>query len=488
MGGTVELSDAKRQLLEKLLRGEAAAPVGGVAPRESGVSVPISAEQRNVWAHAQMAPDVPLYNEPITIHRRGAFDLAVLERCLNEILRRHEIWRTSFTATDGDVEQVVHDDLRVSLPLIDLSHLPPPARAAAALRLATEQATVPIDLQTAPLFRARVLRLAADEHRLVLTLHHIIFDGVSIYRVLVPELAALYDAFSHGRPSPLAEPTLQYGDYALWRARRIEHETVTRQLDYWRGVLAGELPVLQLPTDRPRPTAPTARGSMEVFEIPGALTAALKALSRRHGVTLYMTLLAAFKALLFRYSGQTDLVIGGVTDTRRRPELEPLMGYFLNSFCLRSQPSAELPFADYLHAVRDVVLGALGASDVPFDRVVRAVQPRRDPSRHPLFQVLFSVEPPVAPFPDGWDLTQMEVRVGAAKFDLYLELDERPEGMHARFLYSTELFDAPTIRRMIGHWLSVLEGVVADPRCPLGRLPLLTPAETRTLLVDWNAT
>lgn len=490
MGGAAELSDVKSALLERMLRGEGGADraADGIVPRDPRAVVPMSIEQQHVWMHAAMAPDVPLYNEPITIHRRGAFDRDAFERAFNEILRRHEIWRTGFRMTDGGVTQVVYADLRVRLPVIDLSHLPEAEREAEALRLVGEDARRPIDLAEAPLFRTKLVKLAEREHRFYLTLHHIIFDGVSIYRVLVPELAAGYEAFARGSSPTLPTPALHYGDYALWRAEHAENPVVAQQLDYWRRELGGELPVLQLPTDRPRPAVPTYAGSMETFSLTTALTDAVKALSRSEGATVYMVLLAAFKALLFRYSGQDDIVIGGVTDTRRRAELEPLMGYFLNSLALRTRPSAASSFTAYLRDVRNAVLGALGASDVPFDRVVQALSPRRDASRHPIFQVLFSVEPPVAPFPDGWDLTQMDVGNGAAKFDLYLELDERPDGLIGRFLYSTELFDAATIRRMIGHWLTLLESVTADPGRTLGELALLTDAEAQQLLVAWNDT
>ena len=487
----VQLSEAKRLLLQKMLRGEGARPEraeGAVTPRPPGTIPPLSIEQRQVWLHAAMAADQPIYNEPITIHRRGPFDLTALEASFNEVLRRHEIWRTSFEVVDGDVVQVVHPELHVGLKLIDLTGLSEAEREAEALRLATLEARKPFDLATVPLLRASVMKLAEDDHRLHLTLHHIIFDGVAIYRVLVPELARLYEAFASGRCPTLPEPALQYGDYAHWRARQVTGESITRQLDHWRRELAGELPVLQLPTDRPRPSVLAHRGAMETFDLSLELTERLKALSRRDGATTYMTLLAAFKVLLFRYSGQDDILVGGVTDTRRRPELEGLIGYFLNSMVLRTRPRGELTFRGYLAQVRHTVLGALDASDVPFDRIVRELRPRRDPGRHPLFEVLFSIEPPVPTFADGWDLTQMDVPMGATKFDLYLELDERPEGMIGRFLYSTDLFDAATIRRMIGHWTTILEAVVADPDRTLGELPLLTGAERRQMLVEWNAT
>jgi hypothetical protein len=489
MTAVPDLSGPKRLLLQKLLHGDGAGSdrlSDKVMRRQAGSIPPLSAEQQHVWLHASMAPGLPLYNEAITIHRRGSFALAALERSLNEILQRHEIWRTSFEMVDGKVRQIVHPDLRLPLELVDLAHLPASEREDEALRIATAEARKPFDLGRLPLLRAKVLRLAPDLHRLYVTLHHIIFDGVSIYRVVMPELTALYEAFSTGRHPTLAAPALQYGDYALWREHQLAGDAMTRELEYWRRELAGELPVLRLPSDQQLSAAPTHRGAMETFSISAKLTAALKALSRSEGVTLYVTLLAAFKTLLHRYSGQDDIVIGGVTDMRRRSELEGLVGYFLNSVALRTRPSSDLAFRDYLAQVRDTVLGALDASTVPFDRVVREMQPKREAGRHPLFQVLFSIEPPAPVFAAGWDLTQMEVTIGTAKFDLYLELDERPEGIVGRFLYGTDLFDAPGIRRMIDHWINLLQAVVVDPAGALGSLSLLTPRESRERLVEWT--
>ena len=481
------LSEAKRQLLARRLSGHAARTEDRVQPRPAGSVTPISAEQRRIWLHAALQPDLPLYNEPITIHRRGSFDRAALEAALTEILRRHEAWRTSFALQGGDIVQVIHPPAPVTLAVIDLSALPAPEREAEAERLATEDALRPIALSVAPLFRARVLRMAPDDHRLCLTLHHIIFDGVSIYRILMPELAATYAALAAGQPAPFPTPALQYADYALWRERHVARAVQGLQLDYWRRVFAGPLPVLQLPTDRPRPAQMSHRGAMEVFSLPGDLVADLRALSRAKGVTIYMAMLAAFKALLFRYTRQSDIIVGGAADARRQPELEGLMGYFLDTFAMRTRPTADLPFDRYLPEVRDAVLGALAHADVPFDRIVQEVAPRRDSSHHPVFQVFFSIEPPVAPFAEGWDLTQMDVTVGSSKFDLYLELDERPDHMAARFMYSTDLFDPPTIKRMAGHWTTLLEAVCLTPGCPIGRLPILTPAELQAMR-GWNDT
>ncbi len=489
----IDVAAARRALLEKMLSGEAGS--GSVAPapepippRDPARTVPLTAEQSQLWLHAQMAPDMPLYNESITIHRLGKYDHHALEQALSEIVRRHAIWRTAFHDVDGELQQVIADPMPIGLALIDISHLPEEQRDAEAVRLATEDARAPIPFDTAPLFRARVVKLGEEEHRLYLTLHHIIFDGVSIYRTLVPELAALVSAFEKGEPSPLPEPTLQYADYAAWQLDQADPSAIAKQVETWRTILAEPLPRLDLAGDRPRAALPTHAGSMEVFLLPDALIEQLKHLARAEGATLYMVLLAAYKAMLFRYTGDEDIIVGGVTDTRRRPELQPLMGYFLNTMALRSRPHGDRSFRDYLAEVKASVIGALGATDVPFDRLIRALDIKRGTGTHPLFNTLFSIEPPVEPFPEGWDLTQMDVTVGAAKYDLYLELDERPEGFAGRFLYSTELFDVATIRRMIGHWTRLLEGVAADPATPLAALPMLDEAERETLAATWNAT
>jgi amino acid adenylation domain-containing protein len=435
-----------------------------------------------------MAPDVPLYNEAVTIHRNGSFSLHALERAFNAVISRHEMWRSSIEMRDGRLLIVVKPELELKLPLVDLTDRPEEEREAAALHIATEDARLPFDLACAPLLRARVVRLAPDRHRLYLVLHHIIFDGVSIYRLIVPELTALYTAYAAGKEPDLAAPSLQYGDYAIWRQRQFGSKAIAQQLNYWREKLSGELPQLQLPTDRKPPSAPTHRGAMETFRLCSELTNELKKFSRNEGVTLYVTLLAAFKTMLYRWSGQEDIVIGGVTDMRHRPELERVVGYFLNSVALRTRPRAATTFRDYLHEVQRTVIEALDASDVPFDRVVREIAVKRDGSRHPLFQVSFSIEPPMPDFPDGWDLTQMDVPIGTAKFDLYLELDEKNGGIIGRFLYDIGLFEAPTIRRMIGHWQTLLRGIIQDPQCALAKLPMLTPEEHRQILVDWNET
>ena len=490
MSDAAPLSEAKRQLLQKMLAGsttprsEAIAPVTARAP---GTTPPISPDQLNVWVHAAMAEE-PIYNESVTIHRHGSFDLDLFRRSFNEVIRRHEIWRTGFAEIDGEVVQVVAAETKVDIPLTDLGGLTPDEREAEAVRQARDDARAQFDLAKAPLFRARIVRMATDYHRIYLALHHIMFDGVSLYTTFLPELAAVYAALEVGKTPSLPTLTLQYSDYALWRHRRVASGALDKHLAYWREQLSGELPTLQLPTDRPRPDTASYAGGMETFALSGPLSEKIKDLAREEGATPYMVLLAGYSVLLHRYTGQNDNVIGGITDTRLRPELRGMMGYFLNSLAQRTRPEPQKPFRAFLKEVRTTVLGALDASELPFDHVVQAIKPKRDTNRHPLFQTMFSMQPPLPDMGQGWDLTQMDVGVGGSKFDLYLELEERNAGFAARFLYSAELFDASTIRRLIGHFTTILEGIVADPASSIGALPLLTSAETQRILRDWNTT
>jgi len=486
------ISEARRQLLERLRRGELKSSNEALEPVDSrppGAQTPLSRGQEQIWFHHHLAAPAPIYNESVTIHKRGPLDPVVLERCFNEIVRRHEIWRSAFPMSDGKAAQRIDSNVRVSLPLIDLSHLSVEEREAEAVRIATEDARRPFDLNVAPLFRARLFRWTEDYHRIYLTVHHLVFDGVSIYRVLIRELAALYSAYSAGLPSPLPELPVQYGDYALWNQNQLAHGgSHAAQLKYWRETLSEDLPSLEIPTDRPRPAEPTWRGGMETCTIPAHLIEALKELGRREGVTPYMLLLAALQVLLYRYSGQDEVTVGGATNTRTRPEFEPLMGYFLNAVVFRSQVGPDLTFREFLGRVQNTVLGALANSEIPFNAIVRELAPKRDSRRHPLFQVLFSMRPPFTDFPEGWDVTDMEVHSGASTFDLFVEFSEHPHGLSGRCVYSTDLFDRATIQRLLGNFQELLQQLAANPDQAISRIPLLTGSERQTLLVDWNNT
>ena len=307
---------------------------------------------------------------------------------------------------------------------------------------------------------------------------------MSLYGVLLPELAAIYEAFAASEPSPLPEPRYQYSDFALWQKRMLDNDSVARQIDYWRGQLAGELPDLQLPSDRPRTAVHSYRGNMKTFALPAELTAAVRTAAGAEGVTPYMFLLAAFKTLLHRYSGQER------HHDRRRVrspapplEFQKLIGNFSNFFALRTHPASEATFREYLAQVKDTVLAAMANGDVPLDQMIREVQPRRESARRPFFQVTFSMEPlPAEPPRPDWYVTQMDTVTGYTKFDLYFEIDERPDGLFARFDYSTELFDAATIDRMAGHWTTLLQSAIENPEAKLCDLTLISSDEERLLI------
>jgi thioesterase domain-containing protein/acyl carrier protein len=452
------ISEARRQLLEKFRRGELQASSDAPAPliaRSPSAEAPLSPDLEQVWLLDQMAGGAPINNESYTIHKRGPLDVAVLQGCFNEIVRRHEIWRSAFPKISGKVVQRIDTDVRVPLPLVDLTRLPDEQREAETVRIAMEDASRPFDVNVAPLFRLRLVRLAPEYHRLYLTVHRLVFDCASIDHVLIEELIALYRAYSTGQPSPLPEVALQFSDYAAWKLRQ-NAASHAAQMEYWRQNLSGELQPLQLPADRPRPAQPTWRSAMQTCTIPANLTEALKQLSLGEGATLYMTLLAAFQVLLYRYSGQSEIIIGGKTNARTRPEFEPLLGSFVNTIVLRNHIAADLSFRDFLTRVKGTVLGALAHSEIPFAEVGRELG-------HPLFQVLFSMRAPFADSADGWSLTDMEVSSGASGFDLFVEYFEHPDGLAGRFVYSTDLFDRATIQRLLVDFQALLEELVSNP-------------------------
>jgi amino acid adenylation domain-containing protein len=468
------LSETKRRILQQRIRGN---PVQQerIARRAEGVSVPLSPEQRRIWLHAQQQPETPFYNEPFTIHRDGPLDLDLLKASLHTILNRHEIWRTSFSANG---EQIIHKGIHLEVPFFDLSNVVADEREANARRIANAEAQKPFSLDAAPLFRVNLIKLTHESYRLNFTFHHIVFDGISIARIFLPELATTYQIFSEGNSieEPLPPP-LQYGDYAIWREQHARSAEIRQHLSYWREHFLGELPVLQLPEDKARPTVPSHRGSTECISIPEELLSRLKDRSKASGVTPYILFVAAFKVLLFRYSGQNDLILGSVTDGRRRPELVQMVGNFLDTFVIRTQPRAELTFTEFLAQTRDAVFGGLAASDVPFDDVVRELNPPRSAGRHPLFQAFLSVRPPLERPIEGWRLTHSDVMVEATKFDLYLELSELPAGMEGRMVYSSDIWQAETIAAMMAHWLVLLQSICENPFGRLDSLAILTPDE-----------
>lgn len=468
-------------------KAQALAAIGG---RVASDTVPLSHGQEQIWLHTQLVTDVPLYNEPITIYKAGTLDHGLLERVLTELVRRHQAWRTNFKIVDGQPVQVIGAPFEVRVPVVDLRGIPAPQREPEALRLAVEDAQRPFNLTNGPLFRVLLIRVSDSDHRLYLTLHHIIFDGFSIYRLFLPELAALYQAFAEGKRSPLAELTVQYADFSQWqREWLVQSGALTSQLSYWKKQLAG-VSMMQLPTDRPRPAVQSFSGAIHPFALSQQVSQALKMLGRRSGTTLFMTMMAGLEVLMHRYSGLDDVAIATVSSSRKRSELERLLGYFLNPVVLRNDLSGDPTFSETLRRVRDVSLDALSNDDAPFTQIVKELHPARSLSANPLFQVLFTLEPPMPVDANGWSvaLTQSQVDTKLVKFDLCLELDDAPTGIAGRFKYSTDLFDPPTIARMAGHLETLLRAVAANPEQRISQAPLLTESERRQVSVEWNNT
>lgn len=458
------LSPGKRELLHLTLREE-----GGVYK-----CFPLSFAQEQLWFLDQLVPGGHLYNIPAAVRLTGPLDAAAFERSLDEIVRRHESLRTIFVAIDGTPLQTVLPPKTALLRLIDLRSLPESEREQEAVRLATEEARAPFDLERGPLLRVRLLQLNAEEHVMLLTLHHIISDGWSL-AVLFHELSALYEAFSSGEEAGLAELAVQYGDYATWQRAWLSGEPLDKQLAYWREQLGGRLPAMELPMDRPRPAVQSHRGARQFITLNAGLTQALKELSRREGVTLYMTLLAAFQTLLHRYMGQTDILIGSSIANRNRAETEGIIGLLLNILLLRTDLSGDPTFSELLHRVREVTLGAYAHQDLPFEKLVAELLPGRNASHLQLGQVAFTLQ----------NAPAEKVKLGAlvldsfkgdsattAKADLMLFMLERPDELIASIEYRTDLFDEPTIGRMLNHFQTLLEGIVAQPE---ERLSLLAP-------------
>jgi len=500
MAETLEISEQKRKLLEQYLQQRAEeATVGETIPRRApGVAIPLTFAQQQVWLHAQLAPDLPLYSEPFTVHRKGPLDVTALERSFTEIIRRHEAWRTTFAIVDGQPVQVVHPPFKIKLPVAELRNLPEAERPAAALRLATEDARQPFDLAKLPLVRAHLVRLADEEYRLFINCHHLIFDGVTGYQVFLPELVTLYQAFSNSeasssgprssKSSPLPDLPFQYGDYAVWQSQSQNSETIKRRVEYWRRQLGGTLPVLQLPADRPRPGAETFRGAMQSFAVPGEISEGLRAVSRQYGVTLFITLLATLDTLLYRYSGQEDILVGSITAGRNYPGTEKLLGFFLNTVVLRTDLMGDPTFRELLDRVRKTTVEALSNDDVPFDQVLKELHPRRDLGRNPLFRVLLSLEPALSEIESGWNLTPIDVETGTSKFDLCVVLDDRSDGLSGRMIYSTDLFNAATISGLVECWQTLLQTVVADAGAHISQIQILPERERHKLLVEFNQT
>ncbi|HEX6371118.1 MAG TPA: amino acid adenylation domain-containing protein [Longimicrobium sp.] len=462
-------------------------PLPPVVPVERTGPPPLSFAQERLWFLDRLQPGSSSYNVATVLRLEGALEPRTLERVLGEIVRRHQALRTVFREVNGVPVQVVAPFGGFALHLEDLSDLDDAQREARARRRASEEAKRPFDLAEGPLFRARLLRLGAEDHVLVLCMHHIVTDWWST-GILLRELSALYAAYRDGRPSPLPEPAVQYADYAVWQREQMRAEVLDRQLGWWKERLAGAPALLELPTDRPRPAVQSYRGAVEPVELPAALRERLRALGQREGATLYMVLLAAWQVLLAKYSGSDDIVVGSPIAGRTRRETEGLIGFFVNTLALRTDLSGDPGFRQVLRRVREVTLGAYDHQEVPFEKLVAEMQPERSLSHSPLFQVMFSwgnaqgVEGAGAP---GLRMRLAGAEKDAASFDLTLGL---ADDLHGFLEYSTDLFERDTIRRMRGHLERLLQQAVDNPDRPIGALSLLDEGERRQVVEEWNRT
>jgi amino acid adenylation domain-containing protein len=457
-------------------------------PREPGVPLPLSFSQERLWFLSQLDPDSPAYNMPAAIRLDGTLDTPALALSFAEVLRRHEVLRTVFPPVRGQAFQEVLPVAAVAaLPVVDLSALSAAARDEERQRLALEEGRRPFDLARGPMLRTTLLRLDGSEHVLLVTMHHIASDGWTI-GILIHELEALYTAFSRRRPSPLPELPIQYADYGAWQRRWLDSRAMEQHLAYWRGRLSGRLPVLEMPTDRPRPALLTSRGARFSHTVPSAATEEVRSWSQREGVTLFLTLLAGFDALLHRYTGQDDVVLGIPIANRNRLEVEGLIGFFLNMVPQRADLSGDPTFRELLARVAEGFLGSTPHQEVPFEKLVEDLQPERDLSRTPIFQVQFSLQntPTQALELPGLTLTLLENHNRTTKFDFTVFLFDQPGGLTTTLEYNVDLFDEATIERFLRHWGTLLTGAVASPGLRLGELPVLAPEERAQLLTGWN--
>lgn len=486
------LTQAKPQIIEFLrkLSAEHAGPPPLVPVSRDG-RIPVSFGQERLWFLQQWEAGSAIFNLSSVLELVGPIDVAVLSRALGEIIRRHEALRTTLATVDGQPAQVVAPAARAEelvLPVTDLRSLPPAERVARVEQLTLADATAEFDLAVGPLLRVALLRVSPDRDLLQLTVHHSVADDWS-GTLLFRELAELYEAFAAGKPSPLEPLTVQYADFAAWQRRWLTGEALRPLADFWKKQLEG-VPALDLPTDRPRPPEQTFHGSNETIMLPPELTARLNAFARAQGATPFMLLLAGLQVLLRRYSGQEDFAVGTPVATRGRAELERMVGFFINNLVLRANLAGEPTVRELLARVKQVALDAFSHQDLPFEKLVEELRLKRDPSRTPLFQVLFNFDNNPERAGATWPrlVSQRRIDPGVANYDLSLYAAELPEGMRLKWEFNTDLFDAATVRRLAGHYRAVIEGLIADPDRRVSEIPLLTPEEASQSLDLWNRT
>ena len=463
------------------------------APRITRVArderLPLSFAQERLWFLDQLEPGTPFYNVPVAVRLTGQLDPEALERTLLEVTRRHEVLRTTFAFVDGEPVQIISPPSRVIQSIIDLSALSREEREAETSRFVPEEAQRPFDLQNGPLLRVSLLRLTAEEHVALATMHHIVSDGWSM-GIFINEVAALYKAFISGEESPLEELPIQYADFAHWQHTWLQGEVLATQLAYWRDELAGAPAVLELPIDKPRPPLQTFNGAARPVVLSPKLTQQLKELCRNEKVTLFMALLAAFDVLLHCYTRQEDFLVGTVIANRNRAEIEPLIGFFVNLLVMRADMAGNPNFNELLHRVRETALGAYAHQDLPFEKLVEELQPERDMSRAPLFQATFVLQntPEQELELPGLSLSAEPVNYSIVKYDLSFDVGEIDGRIAGALGYNIDLFDAHTIQRLTQHFENLLTGILQQPHVPISQLSILSAPELDQLLYSFNDT
>ena len=459
-----------------------------VSWRSRSAPLPLSASQTRLWHLSQLAPGSPAYNELVTIRKAGPLDVEALRRALTDVVARHEVWRTAFRTIDGVPHQFVRKPAEVDLPLIDLTHLSLEDAVHRATEIAAADTLRPYDLAKGPLIRPRLIRITEDDHRLQLGLHHLVFDGTTLQRVVFPELTALYRSYATGVPSSLPDPQAQYADYTQWELDWVRGAEIAGRIANWRSRLAGSTPS-QLPLDHPRPPCQTFAGGTIPLAIEHTTVEGLRRAARTAGGTLFHALAAAYAWWLHLYADSTDVVFGSAHDLRDREDLLAVAGNCVTPVVLRCGVSGEELFTALVGRIRRVVTEAL-SDVVPFDTLVAGFGVPRDPRNNPLFQMALQFEPPLTCPADDWSLQAMEAdvrdAVGSAKFDISIELEERPEGhLAGGLVFSTDLFDRETAREMASHWCRLLDAIAAEPEIPMADHDLVTPDERQRQL-SWN--
>lgn len=483
-----EIRKNKVELLNLVQNTERFRQAVSLVPVERTGNLRPSFAQERLWFLYHLFPESPAYNVSIKMRLAGIMDIPALQKSLQALVDRHESFRTCFPTIDGQPVQVIRDYCAISLVEHNLRDLPKADRETAADKLTQEEILRPFDLTHGPVIRATLLRIADQDHILLITLHHIVTDGWS-GGIILRDLAAFYNAFMLQKPLALPRLPIHYADFAHWQRQWLTGEVLEGQLAYWRKQLAG-LPILDMPTDRPRPPIPTHSGACYKFQLSKSLTQGLQSLSRQSEVTLATTLLAAFQVLLARYTGQTDIAVGSPIANRTRSELENLVGFFVNSLVMRTDLSGDPTFREVQARVHVVALGAYEHQDLPFEQLVAELQPERDFSRNPLFQVLFAFQnvPREAAAFHELTIRPMGKEITTTRMDLECFVEEGNEELHVTLVYNADLFDGETIRRFGTHFHKVLTEVVHDPAQQLSQIALLEKSERQQLLVEWNAT